>query len=1119
MKKKGKISLTGYKSDSPDKNNPFNIIPSSDITMMGVEHPVFGIDDLGNAQLMYPGYNYKFPGQYVTEYPMNDNYDFKRGGYISKSKNSRTYKNIQSSLNDLFTRNELVFGPSGRRRYLPYEEYIKIMKNKKEKGGIAFPQQPTAAEFFNAGFVPNMPFAFYAYGGSMFPDGGQWPKGLSKSLTHMLEPGSQELTPEQIMQLGYAQISGNEYSDPQGNTYFYKPMHMGTSSAGYSAGKSSGKQYSVVLKKGQKPSNALLQAYGASNLDIYNKEYGGVPYHNGLPMAQHGFDPTTLSGWGAGLLNVLEAPQRAMMYVGTGAFGDEARYEMPSETLKRNYPQSSPYLQGALDIFADPLLVTGLLKSGARLATKGIIESATEHAIKGSLKNATKYEATRSILANAGKPVTAKNLAIASKALEAAKAAEESGKNLYKIQKATAKAAGSEKMIQDLQQAGKISKEAAEAAMKVAKKAGKYVGENVKKAAEAIDSPYMAPALRPATRTVSGTIMGKGYQQEAERAKEELTKAKALLAQQKKSKFTPAGTDPYGSGLFTNPAYPGKTFMYANGNYIPYVAPDTTGYGAAAALFNKEYGGDIDEPCFECEEMYAKGGWIQAANKRMKAKGTKGSFTKYCGGKVTNECIQRGLNSSNPTTRKRAAFAKAMRSIRKEDGGETAPQNFGTDSILENNKLTFMDYLKNNYESSLYDELENEYMMADGGAIDFNPMALSNAQMFDDAYNEMVDERDQNRRSFFDASMNMQQASRMMNQPQFAGNQQDINIDPNMESYMNDYYKAMGEDQIPMAQYGLSFFPYNMAPYYKSKWKYKSASGDRMKGKSHYDPRFSSLSGFNYGAMSPDQMAALAQAYRNAGIDLKIETNPGLLGRVFKNIGPRKVTITAKSMGKPGSSQSLYEASKSPSKANLDRYYEDLNKAMYEEELRRNTEGLPARPDYQEPTSTSLLNIGSTPIDKQMFFKKKLEEDLNQFQQGGQDEFKMVQKRSPGFMSNPATAPWMLAGVDMLTNMFSADERRAAEEEAKKRKTFDYWTTANQSSQGDYLVDPYAGQSFRPNATGEKITPWGAGNFSQNIGNAYSAQFGGEMVDGEYELTDEQIEYIKARGGSVEYLD
>lgn len=42
-------------------------------------------------------------------------------------------------------------------------------------------------------------------------------------------------------------------------------------------------------------------------------------------------------------------------------------------------------------------------------------------------------------------------------------------------------------------------------------------------------------------------------------------------------------------------------------------------------------------------------------------KKNRGKFTDYCGGKVTEACIQRGLRSSNPTTRKRANFARNAR--------------------------------------------------------------------------------------------------------------------------------------------------------------------------------------------------------------------------------------------------------------------------------------------------------------------------------------------------------------------------------------------------------------------------------------------------------------------------
>lgn len=44
-------------------------INSGTITMEGIGYPVYGVDNLGNSQMMYPGQNYQFPGTSVTEYP------------------------------------------------------------------------------------------------------------------------------------------------------------------------------------------------------------------------------------------------------------------------------------------------------------------------------------------------------------------------------------------------------------------------------------------------------------------------------------------------------------------------------------------------------------------------------------------------------------------------------------------------------------------------------------------------------------------------------------------------------------------------------------------------------------------------------------------------------------------------------------------------------------------------------------------------------------------------------------------------------------------------------------------------------------------------------------------
>jgi hypothetical protein len=66
-----KISNTGYKRNSKDKNEPALVIPSRHITMRGVDFPVYGMDNTGYSQMMFPGMDYTFPGNYVYETPLN----------------------------------------------------------------------------------------------------------------------------------------------------------------------------------------------------------------------------------------------------------------------------------------------------------------------------------------------------------------------------------------------------------------------------------------------------------------------------------------------------------------------------------------------------------------------------------------------------------------------------------------------------------------------------------------------------------------------------------------------------------------------------------------------------------------------------------------------------------------------------------------------------------------------------------------------------------------------------------------------------------------------------------------------------------------------------------------
>ncbi len=70
MKTVRRTSTKGYRSDSPDRNNPFNVIKSGNISMKGVPHPVVGFDNTGAVKLMQPGGEYRFPGDTVLEIPM-----------------------------------------------------------------------------------------------------------------------------------------------------------------------------------------------------------------------------------------------------------------------------------------------------------------------------------------------------------------------------------------------------------------------------------------------------------------------------------------------------------------------------------------------------------------------------------------------------------------------------------------------------------------------------------------------------------------------------------------------------------------------------------------------------------------------------------------------------------------------------------------------------------------------------------------------------------------------------------------------------------------------------------------------------------------------------------------
>ena len=84
--------------------------------------------------------------------------------------------------------------------------------------------------------------------------------------------------------------------------------------------------------------------------------------------------------------------------------------------------------------------------------------------------------------------------------------------------------------------------------------------------------------------------------------------------------------------------------------------------------FTSKYQLDTTGVDYRYVPIEKKGGNIHIKKKN------RGKFTDYCGGKVTQECIEKGKKSTNPTTRKRATFADNARKWKHQAGGKLIPR-------------------------------------------------------------------------------------------------------------------------------------------------------------------------------------------------------------------------------------------------------------------------------------------------------------------------------------------------------------------------------------------------------------------------------------------------------------
>ena len=137
----------------------------------------------------------------------------------------------------------------------------------------------------------------------------------------------------------------------------------------------------------------------------------------------------------------------------------------------------------------------------------------------------------------------------------------------------------------------------------------------------------------------------------------------------------------------------------------------------------------------------------------------RGKFTKYCGGKVTSECIARGKRSSDPAVRKRATFAANARKWHHAFGGDLLTHGAEWDNgvtIIGNG-----DIHENNPYEGVQMGVDNQGIpnLVEEGEVVFNDYVFSNRLIVPDAVREKYKLRGNKELTFADAAKQMQKES------------------------------------------------------------------------------------------------------------------------------------------------------------------------------------------------------------------------------------------------------------------------------------------------------------------------------------------------------------------------
>jgi len=532
------------------------------------------------------------------------------------------------------------------------------------------------------------------------------------------------------------------------------------------------------------------------------------------------------------------------------------------------------------------------------------------------------------------------------------------------------------------------------------------------------------------------------------------------------------------------------------------------------------------QPCFECGgQKMQGGGWIKKANESMERRGTKGAFTEYCGGTVTDECIERGLKSSNPTTRKRAGFAKAMRTIaKKQMGGDVPSQYEGLGDVVEQRNADFISAVRNQTTmaimaeeadrmADLHDQV-NKFMKQMGGE-SADPYPVFNANQ----YNQSIYKQAAEPNDVSQDVMNM------------------FGAIGNMQMNAEEYYVPQAQYGYQMGQFapGNLLIPMNYAPYYPNPYYKMSRSSARQTQQAPI-------------MWDPNKTSALSS----------VEMKYGLLNKR----SPRKVTMTFQT---PYSKKQQAQAQQTPvevtgATGGADMTWQssaEMKMPAFDQPIMMDENQIKDRPIVSNPTpfrkggllrfmrlagqvgpmEDPQMGLPFNPIDlannpaaynpydpqnQQMYSPENTGTDYfqrdpmqvtpetfnnstaNLGDDDGYTEQKVTFKRKTRYNPEDVVNASYVAG-NMLASFAENKQRKQYEEKLKKRQNADAVFTPlamNMNSRGDY--DKNSGL-FRPD---DMVPVQFRGYSGANL-----------RQGGEYYMTDAEIQNFLKMGGQIEIID